>query len=240
MSDVYVGLICPECRTHLRSTPRTDSLGWSTQPSHLPATPVGRPPPPPSAPAAPPPLEVTDATADTVVREHEARCFVVGDCVDWWPEVGGNVQGQIERIGSFPFVRVTGTSGVWNASMACPPIGSLMDTSVSPGVVRRIPRPALNERADGCLYFGDIKITSGPMVTVPDSPFDAARQRVEHLSSTMPYPQHFAPAVGSESTALAAPETCGGATRYLRPDGFDQSRVDMLKAAMLAPSVKVK
>ena len=50
----------------------------------------------------------------------------------------------------------------------------------------------------------------------------------------------FAPAVGSESTALLPPQTWQGATRSARPDGFYQGRIDEIKSMITTPVAKGK
>lgn len=222
------------------------------------------------------PLDVTDATADAVVREHEAECFVVGDAVRWWPSgmpddpTSPSVTGLATSTGRHPMVRVETTSGYWPTTHhrgytfdRTPLAGSIMDTSASPGTIRRIPRPEQEAKPKWRQFKVDwsaMNEASTPKDwrreylgewAAPDDRADAMEygrraiaeqhaKRVEYLATAMrpSLTEHLKRAVVD---GKAGPSMVGELpARPVRPDGFEQSRIDMLKAAMLAPSVKVK
>lgn len=170
------------------------------------------------------PLEVTDATADAVVREHEARCpgppAVVGRVAEYtWGRSSFMMRHDLGcQLNVGDIVRVKPSPGDSFRAGELEVIGTLGDAvHFTTDLARLIPTIAEMD------YVYRVRSVTPKAIIEPIRP-----SLTEHLARAV-------------ADGKAGPSMVGELpARPVRPDGFDQGRIDMLKAAMLASVVKVK
>jgi hypothetical protein len=182
------------------------------------------------------PLEVTDATADEVAREHEERCLIPGDSVRWeFPSRSLWVEGLFLGSHDHDFwtehrLLVSAASDGWDdddpedPDDVAPPVPGTerkFGTDNSSGTtLRRIPPVA--HRDAGPDDLTRIRTPADDITVRADPTLKPGEWKLEQARAT---------SVSFKATPIEVPARIVWSPR---DDGFDQAQVDAAKAVLLS------
>jgi len=122
-------------------------------------------------------LEVSDSSLGLVLAAHKERCFIAGDFVRWWPYghadnpnspyIDGRIVAYYGKESRQIEVITTCNFGPYDSIGSIAP-GGIVDPSVSPGTIRRIPRPGQEVKPGESLSKAEIDAKRSPAPTLYD------------------------------------------------------------------------